>query len=327
MTSLSGAASGAFIGGWFIDHSYWQNVFGLYAGLAVVAGLIVGAFLEAPPGNPRLREDWLGVAFAFVAFFAYNYVTAYGERRDWLWDPWIDFWIVTGLSGFVAFLAWETHLGERAFIRLRLFKIRNLALGSALGFSLGAPLFGANQFLLYAQSVLGYPPSTAGALLLLRIVAIAIVAPTAVLLVNANKVDVKVPVVLGFVLVPLSYGLLAVATTFESNVFTFVIALVHVGRGFRLPLLTDRERDDPLAPAGLRPSKALPSSKWCCCSAASIAGLRARRALRTTTAGAYLSILAGQSTLHHLSQIGAHAPPAAFGGLVSAQGRRAGIRR
>ncbi len=317
VTSLSAAASGAFIGGWFIDHTYWQNVFGLYALMAIVAGVIVALLLEAPPGNDGVKEDWIGVALAFVAFFGYNYVTQYGERRDWLWDGWIDFWSVAATLSLAAFVLWELRLRDRAFIRLRLFKIRNLALGSILGFSLGAPLFGANEFLSYAQTILGYPPSTAGALLTLRIVAIVFVAPAAVLLVNADKIDVKVPVILGFTLVPVSYIMLALTTTFESNVGTFTLALILSGAGFACLF-------SPIANVTIRSlppvfsSQGIAIFKMVLLLGGSIAAALLQ-VLFDHDSTSYATLLTGRADLQHLAGIGATHLPPGFGSYVASQ--------
>ncbi|MFZ0681404.1 MAG: MFS transporter, partial [Candidatus Cybelea sp.] len=94
------------------------------------------------------------------------------------------------------------------------------------------PLFGANLFLQYAQTSLGFPPSTAGALLLLRIPAIVLVAPIVVMLVNSDKIDVRIPVVIGFLLVPLSYVLLVTHTASGSDFTAFALAVVISGAGF-----------------------------------------------------------------------------------------------
>ncbi|MGA9420295.1 MAG: MFS transporter, partial [Candidatus Cybelea sp.] len=51
VVSLSGAAAGPFIGGWFIDHAYWRDAFVLYALLPAFAGVVVFTLLEAP--GPR----------------------------------------------------------------------------------------------------------------------------------------------------------------------------------------------------------------------------------------------------------------------------------
>lgn len=318
VVSLSGAASGAFVGGWFIDHEHWRGVFIMYAALTAAAGTIVAVLLEAPGPQKNVSSDWTGVAFAFVAFFAFQYVSAYGERRDWFADGWIVAFTVLFVVAIVTFVLWELRLGEHAFIRLNLFATGNLAVGSALGFGLGAPLFGANEFLIYAQQQLGLPPSTAGALLALRIISIVLVAPTAVLLVNAGKIDVKSPVALGFVFVPASYALLSMQTTFASNFWTFAFALVLSGAGFAclfspIANVTVRSLPPPLSGQGIAIFKLM------LLLGGSMAGT-GLAVLFDHSYDRYLSLLAGRATLHHLSQIGLHTmPTAAYAGLVKGQ--------
>jgi MFS transporter, DHA2 family, multidrug resistance protein len=230
--SLAGVAAGPFIGGWFIDHAYWRDLFVLYAFGAAFAGTVIFALLEAPGPRETCRFDLPGIAFLLLAFFCFEYATSFGERRDWLSSPDIVWSCLLCTVGFAGFVWRELREGRCGFIQLRLFNIRNLAVGSALGFGLGVPLYGANLFLQYAQATLGFPPSTAGALLLLRIPAILIVAPLFVLLVNSDRLDVRVPVAIGFVLVPLSYALLIPLTTSESDFTTFALAIVISGAGF-----------------------------------------------------------------------------------------------
>ncbi len=315
--SLSGAASGSFVGGWFIDHAYWRGAFALYAVLAVLAGVIVAMLLDAPPGDTRVRGDWAGVGLVFIAFFAYQFVTTFGERRDWFWSGWIVGYTCVAVVAFVAFVFWELRLGDRAFIRLALFKTGNLAVGSILGFGLGAPLFGANEFLQYASVGLGFPPSTAGALLLLRIVAIVIVAPAAVLLVNADKINVKIPVAVGFVCVPVSYALLAAQTTVSSSFGTFVFALVLSGAGFAclfspVANVTIRSLPPPLAGQGIAIFKMV----------LLLGGSGAATALGVIydhSYASYLSLVAGVTSQHTLSSIGVSIPAQAYSALAQQQ--------
>ena len=318
VTSLSGAASGSFLGGWFIDHEYWRGVFALYAAFTLFAGAIVSTLLEAPGPQKQVRSDWTGVAIFFLACFGFNYVAAYGERRDWFADGWIVANACLFVVAMTTFVLHELRLGEKAFIRLNLFGTGNLAVGSALGFGLGAPLFGANEFLVYAQTQLGLPPSTAGGLLLLRIVAIVFVAPTAVLLVNAGKIDVKIPVALGFIFVPASYALLSMQTTYASNFWTFAFALVLSGAGFAclfspIANVTVRSLPPPLSPQGIAIFKLM-------LLLGGTIGSTALTVIYDHSYASFLSLLAGHATMHHLAQIGAPAvPPGAFSALVKAQ--------
>ena len=317
VTSLSGAASGSFIGGWFIDHAYWRGAFALYASLAIVAGVVIALLLEAEGPKAASPFDAVGIALAFVAFFGFQYVSSFGERRDWLWGEDIRWFGAVTIAAFAAFVWRERSARPRGFVDLKLFGVRNLAVGSVLGFGLGVPLFGANLFVQYTETSLGFPPSTAGALLTLRILAIAFVAPTAVLLVNADKIDVRVPVIVGFVLVPVSYALLALQTTLDSDFTTFALAVVLSGAGFACLF-------SPIANAIVRSlsdssrAEGIAIFKMVLLLGGSIAGTGLAVTFDHSLAG-YRSLLAGSATLHHLAQIGLEKPGAGLGRMVAEQ--------
>jgi MFS transporter, DHA2 family, multidrug resistance protein len=318
VTSLSGAAAGPFLGGWFIDHAYWRDVFVVYACGAIFAGIVISLLLEAEgPKKTSARFDIPGVTFAFVAFFSFQYVLSFGERRDWLWSPDIVVYSLLMVAGFGGFVWRELCENRCGFIQLRLFNIRNLSVASVLGFGLGVPLFGGNLFVQYAQSTLGYPPSTAGALLTMRILAVVIVAPTAVLLVNADKLDVRVPVALGFVLVPLSYALLALQTTTQSEFTTFAFAMVLSGAGFAClfsPIANVMVRS---LPQDVR-AEGIAIFKIVLLLGGSVASA-ALAVVFDHSLAAYQSLLAGEATLRHFAQAGILRPSAAIFSAVIRQ--------
>jgi DHA2 family multidrug resistance protein len=315
--SLSGAAASTFIGGWFIDHSTWRGALALYALLAAFAGLVIFALLEAPPRKWTAKFDLPGLSYAFIAFFFFQYASAFGERRDWFGSPDIVAACLLSAAGFGGFIYRELCENRCGFIQLRLFNIRNLAVGSVLGFGLGVPLFGANLFLQYAQTTLAFPPSTAGALLTLRILSVAIVAPVAVLLVNADKIDVRLPVTLGFVLVPLSYALLAVQTTSESDFATFALAIVISGAGFAClfsPIANVLVRSLPI---DVR-AEGIAIFKIVLLLGGSIAST-ALAAIYDHSLASFQTLLAGEATLRHFGQVGIVHPSAALLGLIRSQ--------
>jgi DHA2 family multidrug resistance protein len=310
VTSLSGAASGAFIGGWFIDHAYWRGAFVLYAMFAIFAGLVIVMLLEAPGPKQTARFDLPGILFVLPAFLGFHYVLSFGERRDWIWSPDIVIFGMMAVAGFAGFIWRELCEDRCGFIQLRLFNIRNLAVASVLGFGLGVPLFGANLFVEYAQTILGFPPSTAGVLLLLRIPAILLVAPVAVLLVNADKLDVRVPVVIGFILVPVAYAMLALQITFESNLTTFALALAISGAGFAClfsPIANVMVRS---LPEGVR-AEGIAIFKIVLLLGGSVATAGLSVVYDHSLAG-FQTVLAGEATLRHFLEAGVAQPNAAL---------------
>jgi DHA2 family multidrug resistance protein len=317
VTSLSGAASGAFIGGWFIDHAYWRGAFVLYAMFAIFAGLVIVMLLEAPGPKQTARFDLPGILFVVPAFLGFHYVLSFGERRDWIWSPDIVIFGLMAVAGFAGFIWRELCEDRCGFIQLRLFNIRNLAVASVLGFGLGVPLFGANLFVEYAQTILGFPPSTAGVLLLLRIPAIVLVAPIAVLLVNADKLDVRVPVAIGFILVPIAYAMLALQITFESNLTTFALALAISGAGFAClfsPIANVMVRS---LPEGVR-AEGIAIFKIVLLLGGSVATAGLSVVYDHSLAG-FQTVLAGEATLRHLLEAGIAQPNAAVLSATVAQ--------
>jgi DHA2 family multidrug resistance protein len=317
VTSLSGAAAGQFIGGWFIDHATWRDALVLYALLPAFAGVVIWVLLEAPPRRWTARFDLPGLCFAFLAFFCFQYASAFGERRDWFGSPDIVLACILSAAGFAGFIWRELCEDRCGFIQLRLFNIRNLAVGSVLGFGLGVPLFGANLFVQYTQTALAFPPSTAGALLTLRILSIAIVAPIAVLLVNADKIDVRAPVAIGFVLVPISYALLAVQTTPESEFATFAVAIVISGAGFSClfsPIANVLVRS---LPVDVR-QEGVAIFKIVLLLGGSIAST-ALAVIYDHSLASFQTLLAGDATLHHFRQIGIRHPSGAELALIARQ--------
>jgi DHA2 family multidrug resistance protein len=317
VTSLSGAASGSLIGGWFLDHAYWRDAFALYACLALFAGVIIWRLLDAPGRGWTARFDLAGVAFAFVAFSGYQYASSFGERRDWFASPDVAMAICVSVVGFAGFIWRELCEDRCGFIQLRLFHIRNLSVASVLGFGLGVPLFGANLFVQYAETSLGFPYGTAGALLALRIPTVAIVAPLIVLNLSANRIPLKLPVAVGFVLVPLSYAMLAFATTSDSEFTTFALAILISGMGFACLF-------SPIAGALVRslPVDVRPEGVAIFKLVLLLGGSIATTALGVVydhSFATFQSILRGEATLRHFEQVGIVHPTAQILALVGQQ--------
>ncbi|MBD5653970.1 MAG: MFS transporter, partial [Candidatus Eremiobacteraeota bacterium] len=112
-TSLSGPAAGPAIGGWFVDENAWQWLFVLQAGLAAIASLIVaGVLRDAPGARPPTQLDPLGLILAFFHYFTFQYLTQFGERRDWLGDigiAWVTLGFIVATAAFVWWELWGTH--------------------------------------------------------------------------------------------------------------------------------------------------------------------------------------------------------------------------
>jgi DHA2 family multidrug resistance protein len=234
--SLSGASLGPAIGGWFSDQNAWPQMFLLLAIFALGAATLVSRVLRDPP-DQRVRDaafDFTGLSLAFIHYFTFHFITQEGERRDWLGDPEIEDFFAIFCSVTLALILWELRRGIRPFIKLRLFAIRNLRLGTLLGLALGVPLFGANIFDQYLQNALGFTGWLAGAEIALRCLTIALVVPIVAYTLAKQLVDGRYYIFAGFMLVSLSYWMLFFDTTSLSDFRTFVVPSLLQGCGFAL---------------------------------------------------------------------------------------------
>jgi DHA2 family multidrug resistance protein len=151
----------------------------------------------------------------------------------------------------------------------------------------------------------------------LRILSVAIVAPVAVLLVNADKIDVRLPVTLGFVLVPISYALLAVQTTSQSDFATFALAIVISGAGFAClfsPIANVLVRSLPIEVR----AEGIAIFKIVLLLGGSVAST-ALAVIYDHSLASFQTLLAGEATLRHFGQVGIVHPTAAQLGLIRSQ--------
>jgi DHA2 family multidrug resistance protein len=235
-TSLAGASIGPMIGGWFSDQNAWPQMFLFLAALALVAASFVAYVLRDPPDN-RSRDvpsDFTGLFLVLIHYFTFHFITQEGERRDWLGNPEIKDYLAVFFVSTLAFVVWELQRGARSFIKLRLFAIHNLRYGIFLGFALGVPLFGANIFDQYLQSGIGFTAALAGAEIALRCVTIVLVVPIVAYTLARQLVDPRYYIIIGFLLVSLSYWMLFFGTTALSDFRTFAVASLIQGCGFSL---------------------------------------------------------------------------------------------
>lgn len=158
------------VGGLITDHLGWRWVFLLNLPLAALAAGLAVVLIRRPAKPPRagapVRIDYAGAALLAAGVTAVVLATTWGGT-EYAWDspP------VLGLTGAAAvalagFLAAERRAAEPV-LPLRLFRIRNFSLMSALAFLTGFVMFGAVLYLpLYQQAAQGLSATGSGLLLL-----------------------------------------------------------------------------------------------------------------------------------------------------------------
>jgi len=170
---------GPLVGGFITDNLNWRWAFYVNLPLGAVAMVLLITRLHLPKKRTEHRIDWLGAGLLSVGITALVLITTWGGR-DYAWGS----WQIMGLAGLgvlslIAFALVEKRAAE-PILSLELFKNRNFALVSAIGFLLGFAMFGAINFLpLYQQTVQGSSATNSGLLLLpmmLSMMAVSIIA-------------------------------------------------------------------------------------------------------------------------------------------------------
>jgi DHA2 family multidrug resistance protein len=205
--------AGVILGGWLTDRLGWPWIFFINVPVAIVGITMVSAFLEDPHYLRRgvQRIDWIGILLLGVTITGMQIVLERGQEANWFASHWIVAGAVVTLAALVALVAWELVVREPV-IDLRLLRNVPLSVGSGMGLLFGVTLYGTT-FLLPAllEQLLGYPALQTGIVLLPRALALLAMMPIAGWL--YNKVDPRVLIAAGGVLIYLSYRQLAELST------------------------------------------------------------------------------------------------------------------
>jgi len=174
--SAMGAGIGPVAGGFLLSHFYWGSIF--FVNVPIVAiGLVAGWFLipdSRDPSAPKLDPFGALLSVAGLAALLWAIIEAPV-------DGWTSTRIVASFGAgavvIAAFIVWELHapspMLEMRFFKNPRFTAASLAVTLTFMALLGS-LFIMTQYL---QSVLGYTPLEAGALLVPQAIVVMIVAP------------------------------------------------------------------------------------------------------------------------------------------------------
>lgn len=219
--AVAAAASvslGPLVGGYLIDNLDWQAIFDVNVPVGIV-GMVATLIIQREYRTEHVRSfDFVGF-ISVASFLTFLLLALSDANAAWNIGGWTSPFILTcfAISGvsLVVFLVTEFSV-EHPLIELKLLRSFNFAVSNAILFIFGLGMFGSTFLLpLYLQNSLGYTALQAGAVFLPVGILQGITSPIAGIV--ADKVDPKIPAVIGIVLLALSLYLNGFLSLFSEH--------------------------------------------------------------------------------------------------------------
>ncbi|MEW6459402.1 MAG: MFS transporter [Bacillota bacterium] len=220
-----GLSVGPFLGGFLTQHLGWRSIFLTLVPLGLLVIGLVFTKLKAEWAEARgERFDFAGsviYSFALVTLM-YGFSLLPARSGAWL--------VLTGVIGIIGFVRWELQvrspvLDVRLFLKNTVFAFSNLAalINYCATFAVGFLLS------LYLQYIKGFSPQSAGLILVIQPVLMAVFSPFAGRL--SDRIEPRVVASVGMALT--TVGLFALTFLNEATSFALIVgSLVLLGLGF-----------------------------------------------------------------------------------------------
>jgi EmrB/QacA subfamily drug resistance transporter len=233
---LAGVAvvAGPTVGGFIVTHFGWRWIF--YVNVPVGVATLVAAYLVVPDLRPgrRHRLDLLGVLLATAGLFAVVFGLIEGQRYDWgavtgfVTIPEI---IAAGVAILIIFLVTQGRRQDREpLLNFAIFKDRNFSLMTGVLMAMGFAIVGLYLPLtIFYQSVLGLSAQDAGLTIAIQPVAMMFVAGATGPL--ANRFGGKYVLIPGLVLFAAGSAYIDWAAHVDASRWSFAPGLILSGIG------------------------------------------------------------------------------------------------
>jgi EmrB/QacA subfamily drug resistance transporter len=212
--SALGLAIGPVTGGFLLEHFWWGSV--LLVNVPVVVGALIAGWFLVPdsrdPAAPRI--DILGAALSMAGLAILLWGLIEGPTKGWR-SPEVLGAFALGITLIATFLAWEKHAKE-PMLDINFFKRPRFSFASGaitLTFmALMGTIFVLTQYL---QSVHGFSPLKAGAVLIPMSAVMMVLAPTSARIVE--RVGTKLVLGSGLIIVSVALSLMSLFTVGTST--------------------------------------------------------------------------------------------------------------
>jgi MFS transporter, DHA2 family, multidrug resistance protein len=206
VAAAASASFGPMIGGYLVDYFNWQLIFDLNVPLGII-GLAVTVIIQKEyKASGMGKFDTLGFMSAclFLPLVLYALAEGNASTNSAGWHaPYILVCFAISAIGLVVFITTELTT-KNPLIDLSLFRYHNFAIANITMLLFGMGMFGSIFLLpLYMQNALGYTALQAGLVFLPVGIIQGITSPIAGM--TADKVNPKIPIVLGILLLTASF--------------------------------------------------------------------------------------------------------------------------
>lgn len=232
LTQGLAGALGPSLGGALTQYLNWRWAF--YINIPFVAVIVIICLLALDLKNEpvnKQKNDLVGSLISMVGLFALTLALIQGRSWGWLSIPIISLFVLALLM--LVFFIWYERRIDSPMIPMELFGFRNFNAASLV--MVFSTVFQVGLFIVlptYYSQVLGH--TTVAASLLLMIVSIALTICSPLASMTLSKIGPRLTVMLGFVLMGISYVLFGTITA--SSTVHLYLACLFLGAGYGLLL-------------------------------------------------------------------------------------------